>query len=332
MKVPGLFKHVKAIGWNVPVYDRAQISINLTNFRATPLAAVYDAARKLAAERGLVVTGSEIVGLVPIDALLDAGRHYLALQGRTSGIPTRDLLETAIQSLGLRDVAPFKLEEKVLGWSEPPERALIRMRTDELVHEVSRESPAPGGGSVAALAGALGAALASMVANLTVGKASNEKARAEMCSIAERAQQVKDRLLAAVDADTDAFSAYMEAKRLPDRTAEEKAARETAMLDGLKLAAKVPLETAELAAEALDLAGRAADTGNRASVSDAGVGAAMARAAVVGGILNVRINLRGIADAGFVAEMESRCAAIDAATKEKLAAIDARVAARIAEI
>lgn len=330
VKVPGLFRHVKAIGWYVPVYDRAQVSINLTNFRVTPLADIYDAARRLADERGLLVTGAEIVGMVPMDALLAAGRHYLKKQGRPTGVPVRDILETAIQSLGLRDAAPFRLEEKVLGWREPAERALVRMRTDELVHEVSRESPAPGGGSVAALAGALGAALASMVANLAAGRPGYEAATPDLMAVAEEAQQLKDALLVAVDADTDAFAAFMEAKRLPEGTPDEKAARAAAMLEGLKTAARVPLRTAELGLAAIALAGRAAEKGNPASLSDAGVGAQMAWSAVVGGLLNVRINLRGLSDAAFVAELEARCAAIEGEGRAKVDAVLATVAKRIA--
>jgi glutamate formiminotransferase/formiminotetrahydrofolate cyclodeaminase len=307
VKRPGLFKAVKAIGWHVPEFDRAQISINLISYKTTPIATLYDKARELAAERGLVVTGSEIVGLVPQEALLDAGRHYLLRQRKSAGIPTRDILETAVQSLGLRDVAKFELATKVLGYREPDPKSLVAKRSCDFVDEVSRDSPAPGGGSVAALAGALGAALASMVANLTCGKAGYEKVSERMGEIAVRAQQLKDALVAAVDADTNAFAAYMEARKLPDRTDEEKSARKKEMQEGLVLAAEVPLETARLSLEAISLCRDATEGGNKASVTDSAVGSQMAWAALVGGVLNVRINLGGIADHDIKERMENAC-------------------------
>ncbi len=329
VKQPGLFSHCKAIGWEVPQFGRVQISINLTNYRITPAHAVLDKARELAAERGLVVTGSEIVGLVPLQAMVETGKSYLARQGRSTGIPLEDVVETAVQSLGLRDVSPFDVREKVIGYPEPAEGALITRRTDAFVHEVSRDSPAPGGGSVAALAGALGAALASMVANLTVGKPGYEGAFAAMNETAEAAQAAKDDLLAAVDEDTRAFNAYMDALRLPKGTPEEKAARKAAMQAGLKQAVAVPLETARTCLKALALAKRAAQEGNRNSVSDAGVGAQMAFAGLKGGILNVLINLGGIDDAPFVAEMKQECARLEREAQALLEETTATVLGRI---
>jgi|YelNatPaOPRAMG01_1025707.scaffolds.fasta_scaffold06799_7 glutamate formiminotransferase/formiminotetrahydrofolate cyclodeaminase len=329
VKQPGLFSHCKAIGWEVPQFGRVQISINLTNYRITPAHAVLEKARELAAERGLVVTGSEIVGLVPLQAMVETGRFYLARQGRCTGIPLEDVVETAVQSLGLRDVAPFDVREKVIGYPEPAEGALITRRTDAFVHEVSRDSPAPGGGSVAALAGALGAALASMVANLTVGKPGYEGAFAAMSETAEAAQAAKEALLAAVDEDTRAFNAYMEALRLPKNTPEEKAARKAAMQAGLKQAVAVPLETARTCLKALALAKRAAEEGNRNSVSDAGVGAQMAFAGLKGAILNVLINLGGIDDAPFVDEMKQECARLEGEAAVLLEETTATVLGRI---
>jgi len=318
VKQPGLYPYCKAIGWEVPQYGRVQISINLTNYKVTPTHTVIEKARELAAERGIVVTGSEIVGLVPIAAMLETGKFYLRRQGRSAGIPVDDILETAVQGLGLRDVAPFDVKEKVIGYPEPKKDALIAKRTDEFVHEVSRESPAPGGGSVAALSGALGAALASMVANLTVGKAGYEKVFEAMGQTAEEAQDVKDKLLSGVDEDTQAFNAYMEAMRLPKNSKEEKAKRHTAMQAGLKLAVDVPLETAKRSLKAMALAKRAAEIGNKNSVSDAGVGALMAHAGVGGACLNVLINLPGIEDEVFVAEMKAEVARIEAEAKKLL--------------
>ncbi|MCK6545354.1 glutamate formimidoyltransferase [Myxococcota bacterium] len=329
---PGLFTHCRAIGWEVPEYGRAQISINLTNYAVTPPHLVLERARALAAERGLVVTGSEIVGLVPLDAMLEAGRYYLAKQGRSTGVPQDDLLKAAVQSMGLSDVAPFNIADKVIGYTKPDAKALISKRTDELVHEVSRDSPAPGGGSVAALAGSLGAALASMVANLTIGKGGYEAHEAAMRDVALGAQAAKDALLAGVDADTNAFGAYMTALRMPKNTDDEKAARKAAMQDGLKQAIAVPLDTAKKSLEAMRLARRAAEVGLKSSVSDAGVGAALAMAGVEGGLLNVLINLGGLDDVAYVSSTRAACDAIRAEARalhaETLALVEQRIAAK----
>ncbi len=328
-KKPGLFTHCKAIGWEVPKFQRTQISINLTNYKVTPCHAVLEKARELAAARGLVVTGSEVVGLIPFRALYESGLYYLKLQGRCAGVPVDDVLETAVQSMGLRDVAPFDIKEKVIGYPEPGRDDLVMKRVDEFVHEVSRESPAPGGGSVSALAGSLAAALASMVANLTAGKAGYERAWASMSGVALEAQPVKDQLLLAIDEDTRAFNGYMEALRLPKGTAEEKAARQAAMQSGLKQAVAVPLKTAELSMKALSLCKAVAEHGNKNSASDAGVGAQMARAAVMGACLNVRINLPGIKEPDFVAEMTAKCGEMEKSAELLLAEVQAAVLARI---
>ena len=331
VKKPGLFPHCKAIGWDVPQFDRAQISVNLTDFHVTPPHVVLEKARELAAARGLVVTGSEVVGLIPLRALYEAGLFYLRRQGRSAGVPVEDVLHTAVQSMGLRDVAPFDLREKVIGLPEPGSDDLVAKRADAFVHEVSRESPAPGGGSVSAYAGALGAALASMVANLTAGKPGHEPAWEAMFRVAEQAQAAKDALLLAVDEDTRAFNAYMEALRMPKGTPAEKAARKAAMQAGLQKAVAVPLQTAERSLEALALCKAAAETGNRNSASDAGVGAHLARAAVMGACLNVRINLPGIADPAFVAETAARCDELERRSEALLAETHAAVLARIAQ-
>jgi len=318
VKKPGIFSHCKAIGWEVPQYDKVQISINLTNYKITPPHLVLEKARELAAERGIVITGSEIVGLVPLQAMINAGKYYLAKQNRSTGIPLKDLIESAVQSMGLRDVAEFDIAEKVIGYPEVGEDALVAKRTDEFVHEVSRESPAPGGGSVAALSGALGAALASMVANLSTGKPGYEEVFDTMADTAVKSQSVKDDLLSAVDADTEAFNAYIDAIRLPRSTDEENAARKAAMQEGLKQAVEVPLGTALKSLEAIKLAKTAADKGNKNSVSDAGVGAQMAFSGLVGGILNVLINLGGIDDKKYVEEMKVKTDSIRKEAEELL--------------
>lgn len=307
VKKPGKFSHCRAIGWYVEEYGRAQISINLTNYKITPPHLVLEEARKLAAERGLVITGSEIVGLVPFQALLDAGRFYLQKQGKSTGIPLKDILEVAIYSMGLNDVSPFNPEEKILGLPTTDPEALIAMRTEDLVNEVSRDTPAPGGGSIAALAGSLGAALSSMVSNLTIGKKGYEAVERDLLNLAEKAQDLKDKLLRAVDEDANAFNAYMEARRLPQNTPEEKRIREQAIQDGLKEAIYVPLNTAKLSFEALQVAAEVVEKGNVNSVTDAGVGAQIAYTGIIGGIFNVLINMPSIKDTQFIDETKSTC-------------------------
>jgi len=306
----GRFKACKAIGWYVEAYKRVQLSINLTNWRVTSPRDVLEAARTMAAARGLVVTGSEIVGLVPFQALYQAGRAYLEAQGKSAFVPVGDVLQAAAFSLGLNDVAPFEIETKVLGLPRTYAGGLMDLRGRDLVDEVSRGTPAPGGGSIAALAGSLGAALASMVANLTQGKAGGEAAERQLLAAAEKAQRVKDALMLAVDEDTSAFSAYMDARRLPAGTAEEKAHRAARMQAGLKLAIDVPLRTARLSYEAMETAELAMQHGNPNSITDAMVGFTIAAAGVRGGVWNVLINLKDITDAAYVAEMRPACAAL----------------------
>ena len=326
----GRFRACKAIGWVVDSYHRAQISVNLTDWRQTPPHAVLEAARELAAERGLVVTGSEVVGLVPYPCLRETGRHYLRAMGKSTGVPAEDLLRTAVFSLGLDDVAPFDLEKKVLGLPRTAPEALVAKSVQAFTDEVSRDTPAPGGGSIAALAGALGAALASMVANLAHG--GPDPARdAALVALAERAQGIKDRLLAAVDADTQAFNGFLEARRLPDATPEQKAARHAAMQAGLRTAIEVPLDTAEASLEALDLAAEAARLGKVVSLSDAAVGAQIAFAGVRGGLWNVVINLKDLADGSYVEAMEARCADLLARAQARLEEVSSEVDRRLAE-
>ncbi len=307
VKKPGKFKYCKAIGWFVPEYDRAQISINLTNYKVTSMHHVLEETRRLAAERGIVVTGSEIVGMVPYPALLETGIYYLKKQGRSAGIPIRDILETAVQSLGLRDVTDFKIEERVLGLPEDLNAPLVQMKVADFIDEVSRESPAPGGGSIAALSGSLGAALASMVSNLTANKRGSEDVDDILNEAAEKAQTIKFKLAAGIDADTNAFNAYMEARRLPAKTEEEKKKKKEAEQAGLKQAVMVPLETAKQSLEALKVAEVVVQYGNPNSITDVGVGALMAFNGVKGGIFNVLINLGQIDDEKFVKEMKETC-------------------------
>ena len=322
VKIPGKFQHCKSIGWMVKEYDRAQISINLTNYKVTSMHDVLEEARILAAKRGLVLTGSEIVGMVPYPALLETGKFYLKKQGRSAGIPIKDILNTAVQSLGLTDVGDFKIEERVLGLPKNLDDALVEMKVADFIDEVSRESPAPGGGSIAALAGALGASLASMVSNLTANKRGSEAVDAVLNEAAEKCQGIKFALVRAVDEDTNAFNAYMDACRLPDKTDEEKAARTAAMQDGLKQAVYVPLNTAKLSLEAIEIAETIAKNGNPNSITDVGVGAQIAYIGVKGGIYNVLINLKNIKDTDFNTKMRQECTNLDKAAKKRLKAVE----------
>ncbi len=300
VKVLGMFKDVKAVGWYVDTYSRAQISINFTNYKVSSIHEVYDAACRLAEERGLRVTGSELVGLIPLDALLMAGRHYLQKQGRTSGVPVSELVEIAVQSLGLNDVAPFVAQEKIIEYAVRNDKGgLISMTVKDFVEELSTDSPAPGGGSVSALLGSLAAALASMVAALTHGKKGMEEKKSQMENVGIKAQELKDRLSTLVDADTEAFNELMAAMRLPKKTDEQKTARHTAVQEATKAATKIPLEIAKLCSEVLDLADVVAREGLAASVSDAGVAAEAALAGLRGARLNVLINLADIEDEKF---------------------------------
>jgi glutamate formiminotransferase/formiminotetrahydrofolate cyclodeaminase len=332
VKKPGLFSHCKAIGWMVPEYNRAQISINLTNYKITPMHVVLDAARRLAAERGAVVTGSEIVGMVPYPALLETGKYYLKKQQRSTGIPVRDILEIAVQSLGLNDVSDFNIDERVLGLPKARTEDLVEMKVNAFVDEVSRESPAPGGGSIAALAGALGAALASMVSNLSIGKRGSEEVEEDLKPVADKVQEIKDFLVKAVDEDTNAFNAYMAARRLPEKSEKEKELKKKALQDGLKEAVAVPINTAKRSAEVIGLAGIAVEKGNINSVTDAGVGAQIAYTGVKGGIFNVLINLKEIEDKKFVDEMIKTCTDLDQTARAEVEAVMKRVHEKINEL
>lgn len=318
VKVPGKFTHCKAIGWMVPQYDRVQISINLTNYKITSMQDVIEETRRLAMERGLVVTGSEVVGMVPYPALLETGKYYLRKQGRSTGIPVRDILNTAVQSLGLNDVSEFKIEERVLGLPKNLDTALVEMKVTDFVDEVSRESPAPGGGSIAALAGALGASLSSMVSNLTANKRGSEKVDDILNDAADKCQEIKLALVKAIDEDTNAFNAYMEARRLPDKTDDEKKTKEEAMQNGLKQAVYVPLNTAQLSYQAIEIAEVVVKNGNPNSITDVGVGAQTAYTGVLGGIYNVLINLKDIKDEKFNDDMRNTCTALKTKAQSKL--------------
>ena len=326
LRKPGRFRAVRAVGWFIPEFGRAQVSINLTNFEISPPHAVFDAIRDEARRRGLRVTGSEIVGLVPLEAIRRAGRHYLEAQNRTPAVPEPDLVHMARVSLGLDDVKPFEPQRAIIDYRlTPREEGLRALSLVGFADELSRSSPAPGGGSVAALAGSLAAGLVSMVAALTHGavEASREKAVA----VGEQAQRIKDALLRAVDEDTRAFEGIVAARRLKKKTEEQQRAREAAIVDATRRAIEVPLAVAERAAEAAALARDVVDIGLEAAASDCGVAAWCARAAAHGAGLNVRINLPGLPDEAERRRLAERLDAFLAATDTAAAATLERVEA-----
>ncbi|NIR45690.1 MAG: glutamate formimidoyltransferase [Gemmatimonadetes bacterium] len=331
--IDGLFTHVKGIGWVIEDYKRAQISMNLTDYKVAAPHQVLEAARSEAAKRGIVITGSEIVGVIPYAAMREAAVFYLRRMRKSTGLPVPDLMETAIQSMGLRDVAPFDPEEKVLAMPRV-DGPLVNRSTYDFVDEVSRDTPAPGGGSVAALAGALGGALAGMVANLSVGKGEFDAQYEELCSIAERAQQVKDALVVGVDDDTSAFDQVIDAMRMPRDTEEERQARQEAMQEGYKAATRVPLKTVRDCRDALALCVEMAELADPEMVSDVGTGAHMAAAGAHAAAYNVRINLRHIGDEDFNAEMSRSLSALieecEALKSKAVTKVDAVLAASTA--
>jgi glutamate formiminotransferase/formiminotetrahydrofolate cyclodeaminase len=313
IKIPGTLKSVKAIGWYIEEYGIAQLSMNLTNVDVTPVHVAFDEVVKQATERGLRVTGSEIVGLVPLDSLLTAGRHYLARQRRSSGISDAELIKIAVKSLGLDDLAPFDPQQRVIEYvlAKDAPKKLVDKSVRGFVEETASESVAPGGGSVAAAAGALGAALATMVANLSIEKKGFEARFAELDAVAARGKRLHDELLRLVDADTDAYNAIATARRMPKVTPTESGARDAAIQEATRGAIRVPLAVMQASVEALEIAFAMATGGLPASASDAGVGALMARAAVRGAGLNVRINVKDLVLEGERSEFLARCSELE---------------------
>lgn len=295
--IPGTLKGTKAIGWYIDEYGIAQVSMNITDMKATPLHVAFDEVCRAAAARGLRVTGTEIVGLVPKSAILDAGRHYLRLQQRSLGIPEEEIVKIAVKSMGLDDLKPFKAEEKIIeDMLKTPGKRLVDMTVTGFADETASESPAPGGGSISAYMGALGAALGTMVANLSAHKAGWDDRWEEFSDYAVRGREIMTKLMALVDEDTEAFNRIMAVFAMPKGTPEEKAARSAALQEATLYATEVPLRTMRESVKVFDIVEAMARQGNPASVSDAGVGALAARAAVLGAYLNVRINAAGLKD------------------------------------
>lgn len=313
--IPGTLKGTKAIGWFIDEYGIAQVSMNITDIRTTPLHVAFDEVCRAAAERGIRVTGTEIVGLIPKSCLIDAGRYFLAKQQRSAGISEEAIINIAIKSMGLDDLKEFNPREKVIEYiledAKPRGKRLVDMTLTEFAEETASESPAPGGGSIAAYMGALGAALSTMVANLSAHKPGWDDRWKEFSDYAERGHALMTKLLALVDEDTAAFNKIMAVFSMPKSTPEEKAARAEALETATLYATEVPLRTMEASYDVFDYAEAMAREGNPASVSDAAVGALAARAAVVGALLNVRINAAGLKNRENAEKLLTRADEID---------------------
>ncbi len=298
VRIAGMLKHVKAIGWYVEEYGIAQVSMNLTNIEETPLHVAFDACAASAAERGMRATGSEIVGMLPKKSLVEAGKYFLRKQKWSEGAAEEELIDLAIRSMGLSELKPFDPKEKVIEFrmAEAAGKSLVKMNLREFCNETLSDSPAPGGGSVAALMGALGASLGGMVANLSAGKRGWDEQLEFFSDWAVQGQQLKDELLFLVDEDTAAFNKVMAAFGLPKDSAEEKAARSKAIQSANQYAAEIPLNVMETASRSYDLLAAMAEKGNPASISDVGVGLLATRACIEGAGMNVRINLSDLKD------------------------------------
>ena len=329
--MPGSLKSVKAIGWFIEEYGIAQISINLTNITITPIHEAFDEVCRCADARGIRVTGSELVGLVPLKAMLDAGRHYLKKQKRSLGVSDRELIRIAVKSLGLNDLYAFKPEEKIIEYmlGDHADKKLISMNLEDFTDETASESPAPGGGSISALMGALGSALGTMVANLSAHKRGWDDRWEEFSDWAVKGKICQEELLYLVDEDTRSFKRIMESYGLPKKTADEKAKRDKAIQDATKEAIRVPFRVMEVARDALEVISAMVTTGNPNSVSDAGVGALAIRAAVMGAHLNVKINARALQDKKSIDEILSLSQSIEKEvvkmTDEILSRVDSKI-------
>ncbi|MEL6836517.1 MAG: glutamate formimidoyltransferase [Bacteroidota bacterium] len=331
MRTPGACKGVKAIGWFIEEYGVAQISMNITDTKATALHEAFEATRESATRRGLRVTGSELVGMVPLQVLLDTGKYFLAQQQRSLGISEGEIIKIAVKSLGLDELGPFDPQQKIIEYQLRADEAtpLADMSLRAFADETASESPAPGGGSIAAYVGALGAGLGGMVANLSSHKRGWDDRWAEFSEWAERGQVIKDELIALVDRDTQAFEGVMAAFRLPKGSEDEKQARKHAIEEATKNAMAIPFQVMETASKIFPLCRAMAETGLQASVSDAGVGALCARTAIHGAFLNVQINAGGLKDEAFKERLLSQGAQLIAEADEAETAIMTMVREKI---
>ncbi len=311
--IPGSLKCVKGIGWYIEEYGIAQISLNLTNINVTPMHIAFDEVCKKAQERGIRVTGSELVGLTPLKAMLDAGKYFLKKQKRSVGVSEDEIIKIAVKSLGLDDLKPFNPKEKIIEYmidGSISSKKLINMNLKGFADETASESPAPGGGSISAYIGSLGVSLATMVANLSSHKKGWDDRWEEFSDWAEKGQKIKDELLHMVDEDTNAFNRIMDAFSLPKDNDEQKKARKDAIQNATKYAIEIPFKVMELAYSSMEIIKAMAETGNPNSVSDAGVGALCARSAVMGAFLNVKINAASCEDKTFTEPVLEKAAEI----------------------
>jgi glutamate formiminotransferase/formiminotetrahydrofolate cyclodeaminase len=320
-QVPGTLKEVRGVGWYMDEYDMAQISINLLNYKVTPLYRVFEEADKLARESGIRVTGSELVGLIPLEAILQVGRYYLEKQGSSTGVSEMELVRVAVQSLGMNEVSEFNPEHKIIEYRFRQKGRLASMNIYELADELASNSPAPGGGSVAALNGTLSAGLSSMVGNLTYVKKKFKDVREEMIDISTKAQKLKDFFTESIDKDTDAFNKIMDCFSMPKGSKEEIAARNKAIRDATIEATMIPYNVLEKTKEAAELALDVAERGNPNSLSDAGVAGLTASAAAEGALYNVMINLDGIEDEEFKAKISKDAISVNKETQDTVARI-----------
>jgi glutamate formiminotransferase/formiminotetrahydrofolate cyclodeaminase len=327
VRQPGTLKSVKGIGWYIEEYGIAQLSLNLTDITVTPTHIAFDEACAKSAARGIRVTGSELVGLVPLKVMTDAANYFLHKQQRSTGVSDAEKIKIAVKSLGLDDLAPFKPEERIIeyliGGSDT--YPLLKKNLREFSDETASESPAPGGGSIAAYCGALGTALSTMVANLSANKRGWDDRWEEFSNYADKGQTYHSRLLSLVDADTEAFNGIMEAYGLPKSSEEQKAHRTHAIQSATKHAIEIPMQVAETAHNAFELAEAMAELGNPNSITDAGVGAMCLRTAILGAVLNARVNTADLTDKAFVVKTLNRCAELVESTTSREAAVLARV-------
>lgn len=329
--IPGTLKGTKAIGWYIEDYGIAQVSMNITSIKVAPVHLCFDEVCRCAANRGLRVTGCEIVGLIPKSVLIDAGKYYLAKQRRSLGVSEEEIMKVAIKSMGLDDLKPFDPKEKVIEYliEDKSQKKLVDLTCVGFCEETASESPAPGGGSVSAYMGAMAASLGTMVANLTGGKAAYDDEWEKFSDVAVKGQALKDELLRLVDEDTNAFNKIMNAFGMPKKTDEEKAARSAAIQDATKFATEVPFRTMQKSFECFQVCRAMVEWGNPASVTDGGVGALAARSAVMGAHLNVKINASSLKDEAFKADILKRAAEIEAAAIKEEAEIIAIVNSKI---
>ena len=316
---PGTLKSTKAVGWYMEEYKVAQVSMNLTNFKITSPHQAFEEVRKQAQKRGLRVTGSELVGLIPLNAILDAGKYYLKQQNRSLGIPDKDIIHIAVKSLGLDELAPFDSEKNIIEYQVAKKYGpLISMNIHEFVDELSSESPAPGGGSVSALAGSLAAGLSAMIANLTFGKKGYEDYFESMNIVGQQSQKLKDQLLYKIDEDTDAFNLLMDAFKLPKNNDSQITKRNKSIQLATKHASNIPFQILELCLHVLSICHEVALHGNKNSLSDGGVAAEMAHAGARGANMNVLINLMDIEDEKFINELKKKSSNILEQVNKKL--------------